>query len=95
MENKSTQECLDITKIKIVEALNSIDFSKYVDKRFKNWVRYIVSPVSTKALNEICELSTKEGSMVTLGWTMGELYYKKNVLPQPKKFKQTTLPDQK
>lgn len=97
MEQNKTQEQerLDITKIKTVEELNSIDFSKYADKRHPSWARYIVSPVTSKALNEICDLSTKEGSMVDLGWTMGELHYRDKVLPQIKPLKQMTLPGQK
>ena len=96
MQIKPTQEQkrLDITKIKTVEELNSIDFSKYADKRSQSWVRYIVSPVTSKALNEICDLSEKEGATVKLGWTMGELYYNNRSLPQIKPLKQMPLPGQ-
>ena len=96
MEQNQTleQERLDITKIKTVEELNSIDFSKYADKRYLSWVRFIESPVSSKALNEICDLSEKEGSMVDLGWTMGELHYRDKVLHQIKPLKQMILPGQ-
>lgn len=95
MEQNPTQERLDITKIKTVEELNSIDFSKYADKRYQSWVRYIVSPVTSMALNDICNLSEKEGATVDLGWTMGELYYNNRALPQIKPFKQMVLPGQK
>ncbi len=84
---------LDITKIKTVEDLNSVNFSEYVDKHFLMWVRYIVFPIKTESLNRICELSTKEGSKVTLGWSMGELYYKTLAIPQIKKLKQMTFPN--
>lgn len=95
MQKESVQKRLDITKIKTVEELNSIDFSKYADKRYLSWVRHIVSPVTSKALNEICDLSTKVGSMVDLGWSMGELHYRDKVLPQIKPLKQMALPGQK
>ena len=94
MEQNPTQERLDITKVKTVEELNSIDFSKYADKRFKSWVRHIVYPVSSEALDEICALSAKEGSMLYFCWAMGDLYYKNKVLPEIKPFKQMTLPGQ-
>lgn len=86
------QKRLDISKVKTVEELNSINFGEYADKQYKSWIRFIVFPITTKALNEICKLSTKEGSMVNLGWSMGDLYYKKRVLPQIKPLKQMTLP---
>ena len=86
------QKCLDITKIKTVKELNSIDFSKYVDKQSSPWVKYVKSPVPSKALDAICNLSTKEGSMVTLGWSMGDLFYKELFLPQTRPLKQMTLP---
>jgi len=80
MQTKLIQERLDITKIKTVDDLNSVNFSKYADKQYESWVRHIVLPVTTKALNEICDLSTKEGSMVNLGWSMGEIFYSNKVL---------------
>lgn len=94
MEQNSSQERLDVTKIDTVEKLNSTDFSKYIDKHDESWIRYIIFPVSTVALNKICELSTQEGSMFNLGWTMGDLFYKKKALPNTRPFKQRMLPNQ-
>lgn len=91
MLKTTEQKRLDITKIRTVEDLNSTDFSKYADERFASWVRYIVLPVKTESLNKICKLSTEEGAKINLGWSMGELYYKKRALPQVKILKQTTF----
>lgn len=88
---KNTLQKLDITKIQTIKDLNSTNFSKYVDKPHSSWVRYINMPVSTKDLDRVCDLSEKVGSKVTLGWSMGDLYYKMRALPQVKVLKQSTL----
>lgn len=85
------QETLDITKVKTVEDLNSVDFNKYADKRFSEWVRHINYPVKQKDLYRVCDLSTKTGSKVILGWSMGELFYKVRILPSIKPLKQMLL----
>ena len=74
-ETAQVQERLDITEIKTVEDINATDFSKYVDKPSSSWVKYVVYPVASKVLDDLCKLSTKEGSTVKLGWSMGDLYY--------------------
>ena len=86
-----TQETLDITKIQTVEDLNAIDFSKYVNQQHLSWVKHITNPISSKDLDRICNLSEGVGSKVTLGWTMGELFYKARPLPQVKVLKQMSL----
>lgn len=87
----SIQEILDITKIRTVEDLNSIDFNKYTNDGDLSWVRHINDPVMQSDLSRICDLSTKVGSKVTLGWSMGELFYKIRALPQIKALKQVPL----
>ena len=82
---------LDITKIRTVEDLNSVDFSKYADDRFLTWVRHINSPVTSNDLDRVSDLSEEVGAKVILGWTLGELYYKVRALPQIKRFSQTFL----
>ena len=74
-ETAQVQERLDITEIKTIEDINSTDFSKYVDRQESSWVRYLVYPVASKVLDSLCKLSAEEGSMVDLGWSMGDLYY--------------------
>ena len=91
MAKDPTREILDITKIQTLEDLNSTDFKKYSCGQFESWVRYINDPVAQDDLDRICELAHEEGSKVKLGWSMGELYYKKRALPQIKKVEQIAL----
>lgn len=91
VSNILEQEVLDITRIQTVKDLNSVDFSKYVSQQHLSWVRHITSPISSKELDRICDLSEKSGSKIQLGWLMGELYYKTRALPQIKMLKQMPL----
>ena len=99
MPNKTTQEILDITKIRTVEDLNAIDFSKYVDKQFPILVKHIIYPNTSEQLNKICKLSNEVGSKVWLRWSInncwltGDLYYRIRALPQIKALRQMPLFD--
>jgi len=70
------KERLDIKTLKTVEDLNSVNFSQFANDQFKNWVKYIVYPVSTNDLNRLCELAESRSCKVRLWWSMGDLYYK-------------------
>lgn len=65
---------LNIENIRTVKQLNTINWDKYVDSFNRSWVRYIFSPVSSTALDNICKLAEEESSNVKLLWSMGDLY---------------------
>ena len=71
---------LDIIKIRTVEDLNSIDFSKYASKLHKSWVKHIQYPVDSKELSRVCNLSDEKNAKTGLCWRGGELFYHKKVV---------------
>ncbi len=70
------KERLDTRQIKTVEQLNAVNFSKYENRVDKGHVEYVQDPISSAELSRICELSTDQGSKVTLSWNMAELFFK-------------------
>lgn len=71
---------LDISLIKSIKDLNTINFSKYLDNSHKDWIRNIKYPVSQDDLNRVCNLSENLESKILLYNSMGELFIKQQII---------------
>lgn len=71
------RERLDITKLRTVEDIDTVNYPDFFGDAHNDgvngWVKFIQSPVSQRDLDRICELSTKS-EKVKLGNNMGELF---------------------
>lgn len=84
-----TPKILDITKIRTINDLNTLDLSKYTCYEHPSWIRYINKQEGSDDLSRICKLSTGVRSRLRLRLSMGELFFvekikKKKVMKLPK-----------